>query len=431
MSSDRSSTETRDPAGRCPFDPASFDPRAPGMVSNPFPKLEEARNADQSTFFMPDYDMWCMTEYDDVVDGLSNYRIYSSAKMVRVWPPPPETADDLPEGHPLEGALVSTDPPRHTRIRKLSQKAFTPKLVAEREPAIRAIVDRYVEALLAAGSPAELVSNYCAKIPPAVVAQILGVPQEDAGTFRAWALEAHELGFSPPTMEEEEILRLSRNMVNFDGYIRALIEARRNHPEDDLTSHLVHAKDDEGDQSLTDKELVSLISSFVTAGSDTTSSLIGHAVYLILNDPDLYAEVDADRSLVGNLVEETLRVLPSARAMSRTTICPAHVGGSEVPAGETMYVNIASANRDPEVFAEPDKVDLHRPNLKRHMSFGTRTHRCLGAPLAQLEAKLAIEGLMDGILTMRLAPGEALDDAHYDGNMYIPSLTSLRLEWEA
>lgn len=430
-SSKPSPSEARDPAPRCPFDPESFDPRGPGMISNPYPELAEARESEESTFFMPEYNMWCVTEYEDVVEALSNYRIFSSAKMVRVWPPPPETAAELPDGHPLEGALVSTDPPRHDRIRKLAQKAFTPKLVAQREPAIRAIVNGYLDDLLAHDGEADIVPNYCAKIPPAVVAQLLGVPAEDAETFRDWALEAHKLGFSPPTLEHEELVRLSRNMVDFDHYIRRLVEERRENPQDDLTSKMVHAKDDEGEQSLTDKELVSTISSFVTAGSDTTSTLIGHAVYLMLRDPAMHEEVKADRSLVPNLVEETLRYLPSAQALGRTTLCPAHIGGSEVPPDSTMYVHMASANRDPAVFADPDTVDIHRPNVKRHMSFGTRTHRCLGAPLAQLEARVAIEELMERMPTMRLVPGQTLDDSFYDGNMYIPSLMSLRLQWDA
>ena len=368
------------------FDPASFDPRA---RQTPLAPLARARAAEQSTFLMDDYQMWCVTRYEDVVEALSNHRVFSSAKMVRKWPPPPETASELPFGHPLENAPVTTDPPRHTNIRRLAQKAFTPKLVAAREPEIHALVEAVADKFVSRGA-IDLIPDYCAEIPPTVVTQLLGVSASESAAFRAWALEAHHLSFSPPTLSDEELLRLSREMVNFDRFLRLQINERRESPRDDLISYFVHATGDEGEPQLTDPELIGVIASMVTAGSDTTSTLIGHAIYVLLTQPEIRRDVEADRGLVANLIEETLRYYPSARAMRRTTKCPVQIGGADVPEDATMFVHLASANRDERVFPDPDLFDVHRPNSKRHTSLGAGGHICLGAPLARLEAVVAV-----------------------------------------
>jgi cytochrome P450 len=411
-------------AGR--YDPAQFDPTE---QPTPHDFLRQVRESDVSAFVVPRLDAWCVTRYDDVVQALSEYEIFSSSKMVRVWPPPPETAADLPDGHPMEGAPVTLDPPRHTRVRKLEQKAFTPALIAAREPAIRALVDRVADGLMGKGN-ADLIHDFCSIIPPRVVSQLLGVPEEDSATFRKWAIQAHRLAFPRPTITDADVLRLSREMVHFDKYVRALIADRRANPREDLTTYLVQVTGDEGEAQLTDKELIGIITTLVTAGSDTTSSLIGHAMYVVLSMPEVRRDIEANRDLIDNLIEETLRVYPSARALRRTTRCPVHVGGADIPQDATIMVHLASANRDATVFRDPDRFDLHRPNAKRHMSFGVRTHFCIGAPLARLEARLAISTLLDRFPTLRLAPGVQLGEDSYDDNMFIPSLETLMVEWD-
>lgn len=429
MSKQRSRGTALDPSTHKPlgYDPAEFDPTE---QPTPYEFLRRVRESDVSAFLVPRLDAWCVTRYDDVVQALSEYEVFSSAKMVRVWRPlPAETAPDLPDGHPMEGAPVTLDPPRHTRVRKLEQKAFTPALIAAREPAIQDLVDRVADRLMGRGQ-AELIHDYCSIIPPRVVSQLLGVPEEDAATFRKWAVDAHRLAFPRPTITDDDVLRLSREMVHFDKYVRALIADRRANPREDLTTYLVQVTGDEDEGQLTDKELIGIITTLVTAGSDTTSSLIGHAMYVLLTMPGVRRDVEANRDLVDNLIEETLRVYPSARALRRTTRCPVHIGGADVPADATIMVHMASANRDPSVFKDPDRFDLHRANAKRHMSFGVRTHFCIGAPLARLETKLAINALLDRFPTLRLAPGERLGHDSYDDNMFIPSLESLRVEWD-
>lgn len=413
-------------SGAGSYDPAEFDPTE---QPTPHDFLRRVRESEVSAFLVPKLDAWCVTRYDDVVQALSEYETFSSSQMVKVWPVPPETAADLPDGHPMEGAPVTLDPPRHTRVRKLEQKAFTPALIAAREPAIQELVDRVADRLLGKGE-AELIHDYCSIIPPRVVSQLLGVPEEDSGTFRKWAVDAHRLAFPRPNLTADDVLRLSREMVHFDKYVRALIADRRKTPREDLTTYLVQATGDEGEEQLTDKELIAIIATLVTAGSDTTSSLIGHAMYVLLTMPEVRREVEENRDLIDNLIEETLRFYPSARALRRTTRCPVHIGGADIPTDATIMVHMASANRDPAMFKDPDRFDLHRRNAKRHMSFGVRTHFCIGAPLARLETKLAIIALLDRFPTLRLAPGVELTAESYDDNMFIPSLETLRVEWD-
>ena len=413
----------------CPhFESSTFNPVGPGMIADPFAVLALARE-ECPVFYIADYDMWCVTRYEDVKTIFSDPVTYSSKNMVRVWPVPAETAPFLLDGHPMEGAPVTTDPPRHTEIRRLAQKAFTPNMVTEREPAIRDACERLIAKFADKGS-VDLIPAYTAEIPPWVVTQLLGVPEKDTMTFRNWALEAHHLAFAKPDLSPEGVLELSRKLVPFDQYISELINARRVEPREDLTSYFVHAETDEGDPRLTQKELKGLIVSVVTAGSDTTSTLIGHCVYLLLRSRERWDEVRADRSLISTLIGESMRLHSPARAMRRTTTRKSTIGGVDVPEGATLFLHLASANRDESVFPDPDIADLHRGNAHRHLGFGHGPHFCLGAVLARLEATVALDVLLDKLPTLRLANEKSLEDDDYDRNPFIPSLHRLHVEWD-
>lgn len=411
----------------CPFDPEKFDPMAPGMIADPFDELARAHE-DEPVFYMKTFGMWCVTRYEDVKKVMSDPITYSSKDMVRVWEPPPETRDQLPDGHPMEGAPVTTDPPRHTEIRRLVQKAFTPRVIMEREPSIREAANHLIDGFVDDGE-VDLVRAYTSEIPPWVVTQLLGVPEKDTAQFRQWAIDAHDLAFSPPDLGPDGVLELSRKLVPFDAYIRQLIEERREEPREDLTSYLVHAESDEGDPKLTPKELMGVIVSMVTAGSDTTSTLIGHAVYLMLTEGGCWDEVRADRSLIPGLIEEAMRLLSPARAMRRTTTRPSTIAGVEIPEGATLHLHLASGNRDEKVFADPTAVDPRRPNASRHLGFGIGPHFCLGAALARLESRVALETLMDRISGLALAEQRELRDEDYIRNAFIPSLQRLDVRW--
>lgn len=385
-----------------------------------------------SVFYLPKDAMWHVTRYSDVRRVFSDPRTYSSASLFQMPDVPREYASDLPDGYPLQGAPVITDPPRHVQFRRLLQSAFTPQLVAERESDIRSIAESLVDQFIHERE-VNLVDVYSSQVPPWVVTQLLGVPPEDREDFRLWSLRAHDVAYGLPDLPddqlENELLDVSREMVEFDKYIRSQIEQRRQEPRDDLMSYLVHATTDEGDPSLTDKELTGTIASMVAAGSDTTSTLIAHTVYLLLSNDGAWDRVKSNEELIPQAIEESLRLHPPARAMRRTTTKATELRGVRIPEGATLYLDLVSANRDPDVFDHPEKFDLGRDNASRHLGLGHGAHFCLGAPLARLEAKVAMETLVARIPEMRLAPGQGLDDSEYVTNAFVPSLRRMRVEW--
>lgn len=406
------------------FSADSFDPLGPGMISNPFDLLAEARR-ESPVFYMPKHRMWCVTRYEDVLRVFSEPQLFSSARMVRRWPPPPETAPDLPEGHPLEGAPVSTDPPRHTRLRKPAQQAFSPRLVAGRAEVIEAIANQLTAAFPERGE-VDVVAAYGSKIPPRVVGHLLGVPPQDTEQFRDWAHKAHDLGFVD-RHGPDQLLALSRQMVDFDRYIRALIAERRRSPQDDLTTHLITVTTGDGEPALSEREIVSIIASMVAAGSDTTSTLIGHCIYRLLASPDLWERAKSDPEFLAPFIEEVCRLHSPARALRRFTTRSLTIGGVDIPAESMIYLHVGAANRDPEVFENPDQIDIERENLKKHLGFGIRTHFCLGAGLARLETSLALRHLIESFPEMRLAAGQGLADEDYVPNLSVPSLRRMRV----
>jgi cytochrome P450 len=205
------------------------------------------------------------------------------------------------------------------------------------------------------------------------------------------------------------------------------VEDRRANPRGDLTSDLVHARSDDGEPSMSTSEVISVISGVVAAGSDTTSILLAYAVWLLLTHPETWEAVKADPARVPRVVEETLRVRNPVRGLRRVSTRPTTLGGVDIPEGATLYVHVGSANRDESVFDDPDAFDVSRPNLSEHVGFGKWTHFCLGAPLARLEARVALECLIERVPGMRLAPGE--EKLEYNVNAVVPGVRHLNVVW--
>lgn len=406
---------------QCPmlpgFDPCDTDAQ--------FGWMAKARET-SPVFYMPEYDLWCVTRHEDALDVLRDIATFSSRDMIRVWPPPGDLADDLKEGHPLEGTLVTTDPPAHTRIRKLAQKATTPRQVKAQAPAIRGVCDELIDRLDGQRS-ADLMGEYAELIVTWSIASVIGCTREDAVRFRAWTNDAHVLAYSGPNLDPVIIREYSAKMVDFDRWIRELIDNKRNNPGDDITTALINAKSDDGEQSLSDREIVAMIAGFVAAGSDTTATIIGHAVYLLLKN-DQWDQIVEDRSLIPAAVEETLRFRNSVTGMRRTATCDTVINGVDIPEGSQILIHIVSANRDEEVFKDADTFNIHREALSEHLSLGKWRHFCLGAPLARLEAKIALERLSERIPQLRLSEGADLSE--YVRNLVVPSLLSLDVAWE-
>jgi len=315
---------------------------------------------------------------------------------------PPEATQGT-FGQDLSWHMLNSDPPDHTRLRKLVNKAFTGRTVARLRPRVEEITAELLDAL-AGQERADLLPSFAAPLPITVICELLGVREEDRADFSGWSRTLLSAPVRP-----EEMQAAAQNML---AYLTALIAQKRAEPAEDLLSDLVHASDD-GD-SLSEPELVSMAFLLLVAGHETTVNLIANAVLALLREPEQLARLRAEPELLPGAVEEFLRFDgPIHLATLRFTAEPVEVGGVTIPEGEFVLVSLLGANRDEERFAEPDRLDITRA-AGGHLAFGHGIHYCVGAPLARLEAEIALGGLLARFPDLAL-------DAKPDELVYRPS----------
>lgn len=313
------------------------------------------------------------------------------------------------------------DPPDHTRLRKLVSKAFAPRVVSALQPDIRSLVDGLLDRVAEKGQFA-VVEDFAYPLPVAVICRLLGVPLEDEPQFsRASALLAQALDpFSTITGVPAEVANERQQAGTWlRDYFHGLIDKRRSRPGEDLLSGLI-AVEESGDQ-LTEEEIVSTCNLLLIAGHETTVNLIGNAVLAMLRNPGQWAALGADADRAPAIVEETLRYDPPVQLAGRIALADMVIGGVEVPAGDVMMLLLAGANRDPAEYDRPDVFDPDRKNL-RHLGFGRGAHYCLGAPLARLEAGVALAAVAARFPNARL-DGEP----QYKTNVTLRGLSQLTL----
>ncbi|MFE7117911.1 cytochrome P450 [Streptomyces sp. NPDC057654] len=291
--------------------------------------------------------------------------------------------------------ILSMDPPDHTRLRRLSAKAFTVHQVEKLRMDVRALAEGLIDDMVAAGSPADLVEDYALPIPVGVICRMLGVPTEDRPRFRVWSDNA--LSTSSLTADE---FHASREELR--DYMRGLIDQHRAHPADDLMTSLIEARD-VGDR-LSELELVDLCVGILVAGHETTASQIPNFVYTLLDHPEQLALLREDPELIPAAVEELLRFVPLGVGASQARYATEdiEVGGTLVRAGEPVVVAVGAANRDALRFTEAGTLDVRRES-NGHLGFGHGAHHCLGAPLARLELQEGLRALVLRLPGLRLA----------------------------
>ncbi|MFJ9823967.1 cytochrome P450 [Streptomyces sp. NPDC101160] len=332
---------------------------------------------------------WLVVGYEEARAALADQRLSKSFSEFG-----PERAQDEIIGP----NLLIVDPPDHTRLRKLVAGEFTGRRVEALRPRVQELTDELLDAMAPAGR-ADLVDSFAFPLPITVICELLGVPAADRDTFRTWsnALVA-------PTEDPSE---QEAAAVGFYGYLDELIEDKRAAgPQDDLLSALIATRAEDGDR-LSLPELRALAYLLLIAGHETTVNLIANTVRALLTHPEQLAALRADFGLIDAAVEEGLRYDgPVENATLRFAKEPITLGGAEIPAGAIVLVGLASGARDPGRFPEPDRFDIGR-DPRGHLAFGHGIHYCLGAPLARLEGKTAIESLLRRFPRLELDPDAA------------------------
>ncbi|GAB2973252.1 cytochrome P450 [Amycolatopsis acidiphila] len=333
--------------------------------------------------------VWLVTGYADAKAVLADPRLSKDNKRARQLFEANAGAGSAFSSS-LAAHMLNLDPPDHTRLRKLVNKAFTARTISRLRPRIEEIADELLESIARAGR-VDLLESYAFPLPITVICELLGIPSADRDDFRTWSNTI----VSAATPEQ-----LQRDSTALAGYLAELVAAKRAQPTEDLLSDLVHVSE-AGDQ-LSEVELISMAFLLLVAGHETTVNLIGNGVRALLARPDQLAALRADPSLLAGAVEEFLRFDgPVNVATLRFTTEPVPVGDVVIPADQFVMVSLLGANRDGEKFADPDRLDITRPT-GGHLAFGHGIHYCIGAPLARLEAEIAIGRLLARFGTIEL-----------------------------
>lgn len=356
------------------------NPFAEALATNPFPLYKSFREVTPAAK-IDAIGLWLVLRYDDVMAALRDPETFSS-----------EVGAQQIAGEPGPPTMLFNDPPVHTRMRALVSKAFTPRVVELQRPAIQARATALIDGMLAGDEACDIVAGLAYPLPITVIAGMLGVEDGDMATFKRWSDDI--LDNIVPIVMTGDDSALSETNEAFDAYFRERLERYRGEPRENLLSNLVHVETEDG--HLSEDELLMFCRLLLVAGNETTTGLIVNAIRAFAEYPEALARVRADMSLLPSAIEETLRFYPPFQAVFRRVTRDADVSGVTIPAGERCLLVLASANRDERAFDRPDEFVVDRePN--RHAAFGMGIHYCLGAPLARLEADIALRTLLPRI----------------------------------
>ena len=422
-------------------DLTAFDPRLDAVQQCPFPHYASLRHEAPVHELPGDWvgrrgeRVFAVSRYDLVTQVLTDWHTFSSKFGSSQALPTPEAAARVKEimakGWPRPATMLTADPPVHTRFRRLVSKAFTPSRVAELGPDVLRICERLVDDMIlhaTGGADIDLLTAYCVPIPTTTVAIALGVPEERFADFKRWA----DASIAPigRELDLDGWVGFAEGVVELQQYFAAEFERRMDAPQDDLLTALLNARLDPADDieggPLEMAELLSVVQQLQVAGSETTASLIADAVVLLDQHPDEWERIHADPDRAGRVVEECLRLSSPNQGLFRIVTRDTELEGVPIPAGSTLWVLYGSANRDEAMFG--DDAEGFRPDrdrVQQHVAFGKGIHYCVGAPLARLEATIALQ-----VLTRRFARVRPVDPSalRYGPSWILRGLTSLPVE---
>ena len=397
----------------------AFNPLSPQLRANPYPLYDELRRKDP-VHRMRLLDAWVLTNYEDVDLVLRDHRRFGN--------------EGRDFGYIPYISMLDLDPPAHTRIRSLVSQGFTPRSVAALEPRIRQRVDELLGAMKGRNR-IDLIQDFAFPLPIIVIAELLGVPPEDREQFNEWS-NIVSLTVDP-LLNESQINQVRQTIEELFDYFDGVAAARRENPQDDLVSVLANAEED--GEGLSREDLLINLVLFLAAGNETTRNLIGNGILALLRHPEQLQRLRDYQSrhscggenlaggrpdLLDTTIDELLRYDSPVQLDSRIVRESVEIGGKKIKPGQRALCVLGAANRDPAAYPDPDTLDIGR-EAGNHVAFGRGIHYCLGAPLAKLEGRIALEALLSRYRSMTLA-----EEPRYRDQVTLRGLEALWLEVE-
>lgn len=412
-------------ASRCPVTGlgAEFNPFVDPYLARPYPFWLRART-EEPVFYSPEIDYWVVTRYEDVKAIFADPKTFSASNVQNpIAPLSPKVVAILREGgFGAVPAMSNADPPTHTRIRKFTGQAFTPRRVAKLETDIRAIVTQFLDQIEPRHS-ADLVRDMAYELPVLVLFIFLGMPAADVPRVKSWA--KNRLMLTWGHLSEAEQITEAMGLLEYWRYSLRHVERLIENPPDNFVGDLIRARAGD-DRILSIAEIATVVYGLLIAGHETTTSLTASAVVNLLEHRAAWDELCANPALIPNAIEEILRYDTSVITWRRRAVRAVEIGGIKIPENANLLLAIGSANRDDAEFPHSNEFDIHRGNAKEHLAFGFGIHYCFGAPLARLELKVILEELTRRIPAMRLAPNQAFI---YSPNISFRGPQRVLVEW--
>jgi len=379
-----------------------INPVSPENLLDPVPLYREMRNQ-APVFWSELVHAWFITRHEDVVSCFRDSRLSANRTRfyeVQLRGMDVEVIQELTQS--LRHQVGMKDGAEHQRVRRMVNPGFTPQMLDAWRPAIRRIMDSLVDRIESLGRM-DLFLEIAHQLPPLVIAEILGIPTEDRDRFQAWVQPIAE--FTSPAMGVDVAAlarRATASMKEFNAYLLKVIEERRRAPGDDVLSRMIHTQEEGG---LSQDELVANVNLILSAGHVTTTDQLSNLMYDLLTHPEQYQKLRSDRSLLASTVEEGVRFTPAMPYIHRIAVEDVQLHGKTIRKGDVVFLGLASSNRDPEIFPDPDTFDIARnPSQQKTMTFAFGPHYCLGSGLARRELEIALDVLLERL------PGLQLDE---------------------
>lgn len=408
----------------CPVD-HEFSPYSPRYIANPYVWLNDKRE-NEPIFYSEELNYLVVTRHEDVEEIFMNSEVFSSENVQDpVFPICDEAAAVLAaEDYNPVAVMSNRQQPHHTRIRKYTQAGFSGRRMRVLEPIIRQRAEELIDTMLEAGPPVEWVKAVGNPLTAETIFRLLGFPEQDDEQVKSWT--NNRLEFTWGKTDKQTQIEVAENLLAYWRYVAAYVEKRRSDPADDFTSELLAAHA-ENPEDLSYNEVQSIVYGLSFAGHEIVRNLISNSLLCLLGERQHWDTVCADPARIKDAIEEVLRFNSAQTSWRRVTNQDTEFRGLKLPKGTQVFLSLASANHDPRVFDDPERFDMERSNLNKHIAFGRGIHICLGRLLAKLEIRLVLELLTQKVPSLRLVVGQ---EQTYYPNFSFRGPKTLYLSWD-